>query len=227
MPSGYGGRFRSVDTLGTMALYHQASISPTKAELLAEWVPAQAWSPESSDDFEVVGAFRFDDPAGQVGIETHLVRMSEVLLQVPLTYRDSPLEASSASLIGTMEHSALGTRWVYDGLGDPLFLVMVAAVAMTGQGEALGMIEVEGRWRIAPTPVRIEGGGWTQERVPVDGFQLTDDDGGNLTYRNDGLELSFFRRPQPAPRPAMGLTAVWPGQAQPVLLAAVRDRRAP
>ena len=71
-----------------------------------------------------------------------------------------------------MQHSVLGTRWVYDGLRDPRLVVMLAAVAMTGQGEALGMAVHEGRWYIAPSNVRIQGGGWTQERVPVDGFEL-------------------------------------------------------
>ncbi len=33
------------------------------------------------------------------------------------------------------------------------------------------MAEYEGRWYIAPSDVRIQGGGWTQERVPVDGFE--------------------------------------------------------
>ena len=98
------------------------------------------------------------------------------LLQVPLTYRDEPLDGADDALITEMQHSVLGTRWVYDGLRDPLFVVMLAAVAMTGQGEALGMAVYDGRWYIAPSNVRIQGGGWTQERVPVDGFELESDD---------------------------------------------------
>jgi hypothetical protein len=62
-----------------------------------------------------------------------------------------------------MQHSVLGTRWVYDGLRDPRHTIMVAAVAMTGQGEALGMAVYDGRWYIAPSNVRIQGGAWTQE----------------------------------------------------------------
>jgi len=52
------------------------------------------------------------------------------------------------------------------------FVVMLAAVTMTGQGEALGMAVYDGRWYIAPTNIRIHGGGWTLERVPVDGFEI-------------------------------------------------------
>ena len=81
-------------------------------------------------------------------------------MQVPLTYRDEPLDGAEDGLISEMQHSVLGTRWVYDGLRDSQFVVMLAAVTMTGQGEALGMAVYNGRWYIAPTNVRIQGGGW-------------------------------------------------------------------
>jgi hypothetical protein len=42
-------------------------------------------------ELERVGAYRFDDPVGEVGIETHLVRAGERLLHVPLTYRANPM----------------------------------------------------------------------------------------------------------------------------------------
>jgi len=124
----------------------------------------------------------------------------------------------------------LGTRWVYDGLRDPRLVVMLAAVTMTGQGEALGMALYEGRWYIAPSNVRIEGGGWTQERVPVDGFELAADDatasatGSASVLRNDRFELTVHRRPLPGPRPPIGLTASWDGQSDAVVLAEVRER---
>jgi hypothetical protein len=123
-----------------------------------------------------------------------------------------------------MEHSVLGTRWVYDGLRDPRLVVMLAAVTMTGQGEALGMARYEGRWYIAPSNVRIQGGGWTQERVPVDGFELDSDEATASVLHNDRLELTLFRRPLPGPRPPMGLTATWDGQSEAVVLADVRER---
>jgi len=34
---------------------------------------------------------------------------------------------------------------------DAQFIIMLATVAMTGQGEALGMVVYDGRWHIAPT----------------------------------------------------------------------------
>jgi hypothetical protein len=207
-----------------MAIFHRATISPTKAEVIAAWAPTRSWGPSATDSMEVIGAFRFDDPEGRVGMETHLVSAGGALLQVPLTYRDEPLDGADDALITEMQHSALGTRWVYDGLQDPLFTRMLAGVAMTGQGEALGMVVYDDRWYIAPSNVRIQGGGWTQERVPVDGFELEADEAAASVLLNDRFELTLFRRPVPGPRPTVGLTATWDGQAEPVVLAQVRER---
>jgi hypothetical protein len=207
-----------------MAIFHRATITPSKAEVVAAWAPTRSWGPSAADPLEVVGAFRFDDPEGRVGMETHLVSAGGALLQVPLTYRDAPLAGAEDALITEMQHSALGTRWVYDGLRDPVFTRMLAGVAMTGQGEALGMVEYDHRWYIAPSNVRIQGGGWTQERVAVDGFELASDEAAASVLLNDRFELTLFRRPVPGPRPAVGLTAAWVGQAEAVVLAQVRER---
>ena len=95
---------------------------------------------------------------------------------------------------------------------------------MTGQGEALGMAVYDGRWYVAPTNVRIQGGGWTLERVPVDGFELESDEAAGSVLRNDRFDLTVFRRPAAGPRPAIGLTASWDGRPDPVVLAEVQDR---
>ena len=207
-----------------MALFHRATITPTKAEVIASWAPTRPWGPAAADPIEVIGAYRFDDPDGRVGMETHLVTAGGTLFHVPLTYRDEPLDGAEEALITEMQHSVLGTRWVYDGLGDPLFVVMLAAVAMTGQGEALGLAVYDGRWYIAPSNVRIHGGGWTQDRVPVDGFVLDSDDATASVLHNDRFELTMFRRPVPGPRPAIGLTATWDDRPGAVVLAEVRER---
>lgn len=206
-----------------MALFHRATITPTKAELIAAWAPTQPWGPPAGAAVEVIGSFRFDDPDGRVGMETHIVRAGDTLLQVPLTYRDEPLDGAEDGLIGEMEHSALGTRWVYDGLRDPRFVIMLAGVTMTGQGEALGMAVYDGRWYIAPTNVRIQGGGWTMERVPVDGFEILDPDASSVVLRNDHFDLTVHRRPGAGGRPPIGLTATWEGHPA-VVLAEVRAR---
>jgi len=205
-----------------MAIFHRATLTPTKDELIAGWVPDQPWGP-ATGDVDVVGSYRFDDPNGRVGMETFLVHQEGALFQVPLTYRDSPLEGGDGALVGEMHHSVLGPRWVYDGLGDPLYVVMLAAVAMTGQGEAVGLVVYDDRWYIAPTGVRIQGGGWTQERVAVDGFAIETVDESATVMRNDRFELTVHRRPVVGPKPAIGLTATWDGGPGPVVLAEVRE----
>lgn len=204
-----------------MGIFHLATLTPTKAELIADWAPTRPWGPPADVPTRVIGSYRFDDPDGRVGMETHLVKAGDTVFQVPLTYRDEPLEGADGAFITEMQHSVLGTRWVYDGLRDPLFAVMLAAVTMTGQGEALGMAVYDGRWYIAPSNVRIQGGGWSQERVPVDGFAIERDDETRVVLRNDRFELTAFRRPVAGARPAIGLTATWEGQPDPVVLAQV------
>jgi hypothetical protein len=207
-----------------MARFHIAKITPTKAELIAKWAPSRPWGFAPDVPIELIGSYRFDDPDGRVGMETSFVTAGGTLLQVPLTYRDAPLEGADDALIVEMQHSVLGTRWVYDGLRDPRFVIMLAAVAMTGQGEALGMAVHQDRWYIAPSNVRIRGGGWTQGPVPVDGFEVGHDDESGTVLRNDRFELTVFRRPVSAPRPPIGLTATWDAQPDPVVLAEVTER---
>jgi len=206
-----------------MAIYHVATSTPTKAELIGGWLPAQSWGPASEVAINVVGSFRFDDPHGQVGLETHLVDAGGTLMQVPLTYRDAPLAGGEDALIGELEHSVLGTRWVYDGLGDERFVVMLAAAALTGQGEAVGMAVHDDRWWVAPSDVSIRGGGWTREPVPVDGFEPDSGDTADAILRNDRFELTLFRHPVHRERPPIGLTATLDGHPEPVVLAEIRE----
>lgn len=121
-----------------MAVVHSATLVPTKLELLAEWLPTRPWFAalgERTADVSAVGAFRFDDPAGEVGLETLLVATaSGRILQVPLTYRGAPIEG--AELVGTMQHSVLGPRWAYDACTDPVWLAEVVAVMVEGRGSA-------------------------------------------------------------------------------------------
>ena len=206
-----------------MALIHRATLSPTKSEIIAAWLPAQPWSPGGDGSVELVGAYRFDDPEGRVGLEVHLVRSNKILLQGPLVYRDAPVDGLDAHLVGTMEHSVLGQRWVYDGLADPVFIGMFAAAALTGTGQAIGMVDNAGRWTLVPTPVHLEGGGWFHGPVAVDEFSVVSDDDTWAILRNDRLELHVAHRPVAGERPPIGLTARWPGQVEPVVLAEVLD----
>ena len=202
-----------------MALYHDATVTPTKTDLLKSWVPTQPWCPPG--DVEVIGAFRFDDPEGSVGMETHLVSCGGTVLHVPLTYRDAPRQ-SDAGFITEMHHTALGTRWVYDGLADDRYLVMAAAVTMTGQGEALGMVQYDGTWFIAPAAVRIRGGNWSGGRVSVDNLEPVDSDVAAPRFRNERFELTVHRHAQSTASSPLALTARWAENGE-VVLAAVSD----
>ncbi|MBG6219070.1 hypothetical protein IWX75_003561 [Arthrobacter sp. CAN_A6] len=93
-----------------MALIYEVPLHPTKLELLARWLPAQPWfRGVSVEHMERVASFRFDDPAGEVGIEVLLIAVETALFQVPLTYRGSPLANKDEHLVGTLEHAVLAS----------------------------------------------------------------------------------------------------------------------
>lgn len=103
-------------TVEHMAIIYRAELHPTKTEILHDLLESRSWG--EAGELELLGAYRFDDPDGEVGIECHLVRVGETTYHLPLTYRGAPLESAEDALIGTMQHSVLGERFVYDGLGD-------------------------------------------------------------------------------------------------------------
>ncbi len=187
-----------------VAVIHRAQITPSKAELIAGWLPAQPWWSGSVAPLHVLGAYRFDDPAGEVGIETHLLRTGDgATLQVPLTYRGAPLAGAERHLVGTMEHSHLGRRWVYDGCGDPVYLTTLASVIRTGGREAEEWVETDG------TPV---------PREPTAHVAGSGMPGGPVEAVDGPVVLRVVGRVE-SPEGAGTLTGTWPGQAEPVLLA--------
>lgn len=121
-----------------MAVIHRAELRPSKLEALAAWLPDQPWSGVSAgEDLSIPGKFRFDDPAGEVGVETILVRTaSGRVLHAPLTYRGAPLEGADDFLVTEMDHSVLGRRWVYDASGDPVYADVLRRAIATGGHEA-------------------------------------------------------------------------------------------
>ena len=112
-----------------MAIVHRAELKPTKLELLAAWLPTQAFF-EDGGPIDRVATFRLDDPAGEDGVETFIVSSGDRLFHVPMTYRSSPVD--DGVLIGEMEHSVLGHRFVYDGPSDPVYVAVTTEAIVTG-----------------------------------------------------------------------------------------------
>ena len=151
-----------------MALLHRATLSPSKLELVAGWAPSQPWFEGDKDaPLTLVASFRFDDPDGEVGVETLLVRAGDgPVLQIPLTYRNEELPGAQAHFLGTMEHSVLGTRWTYDGLGDPVYLGELAKAILTGGSQVEQWIEIDGVMTLRePTAVVVGSGSETEPEL--------------------------------------------------------------
>lgn len=152
-----------------MAKVHPgATLTPHFRDFLPPWVARQPWyAGAGTPSLSPVGYFRFEDPAGEVGIETHLVTDGSVLYQIPMTYRGAPLEvAASGGLIATAQHSVLGTRWIYDGEADPVWvsqllcLIRTNGVSDPSGRRGVGHAEARGRQlssrEIADDMVRVE-----------------------------------------------------------------------
>jgi hypothetical protein len=116
-----------------MAFIHKTTLTPTKLELLAAWLPTRPWYVGGVREPELtkVGGFRLDDPDGEVGIEFMVVTDASgetpVSYHVPLSYRGAPLAGADQALVGTTEHGVLGKRWVYDGTHDPVVVGQLLA----------------------------------------------------------------------------------------------------
>lgn len=108
-----------------------ASLRPTKIELVSGWIGGQRWYAAKGHrpQLRLLAAWRLDDPEGDVGVETLVVAdeagPEPIVYQVPLSYRGEPLGSADHALLGTMEHSALGRRWVYDATHDPVYAALL------------------------------------------------------------------------------------------------------
>jgi hypothetical protein len=207
-----------------MAVIHQnARLSPTKLEILAAWLPSQPWSGDSAG-LDRIGAFRFDDPDGEAGIETHLLRTGDGrILQVPLTYRGAPLDEAEDSLVATMDHTALGTRWVYDACADPVYIATLVTTIATGGGAAELVDAATGE--TTSGPVQVTGSGTSDSPVPAIGRITHRSDTTTTTVSAGDLEIEVIRvvgEHLGFPAGPEVLTGTWPGHSSPTLLAVVR-----
>jgi hypothetical protein len=163
-----------------------ATLTPHFREFLPHWVARQPWYRGSGIPSLVpVGYFRFEDPSGEVGIETHLLTDGLVVYQVPLTYRDAPMKdggpAAAAALVATAEHSVLGTRWIYDGEADPVWrselLRLVRAGGVSEPGSKRGVAPAEARGHLlTPGTLTVDSVIIELQRVLAPGHSAGDPD---------------------------------------------------
>jgi len=128
-----------------------ADLHPGKPEVVARALSARFGTDLDASDLRMLTSFRFDDPAGEVGCETHIVAVplpavGDAIVQVPLTYRGAPLDAAPAeALVTTMEHSVLGTRWVYVAAHDPVYVTeLLLAITDAGASAEQFLVEDDG-----------------------------------------------------------------------------------
>jgi hypothetical protein len=212
-----------------VALIHRAQIRPTKMELIGGWLPSQPWyAGGAQPEVQPLGSYRFDDPAGEVGIDTHLILADGAqILHVPLTYRAAPLAGGEPWLIDTTEHTVLGKRWVYDGCGDPVYANALAAAILADGAQAEEYFEVDGRRDFRTPTAQVTGNGDSAgELSTVDTVvDLSGSTDGVVTViRAAAWELRINRVIDPKADVAgeYTLTGTWSDQATPAVLAAAR-----
>lgn len=202
-----------------MAVHVPATIVPGKLELLQAWVPDQPWlDGADASVLTQLGSYRFDDPDGEVGMETHLLSTPDgTVLQVPLTYRGEPQGAGGAALVTTMTHTALGDRWIYDGCTDPVYVAALATAILTGGREADLFMSTDVGLVLQPSATHVRGNGSSSPGVPPpEDLVVTHD--GSTTQMRGRLVVTLLRTPADSTGAAT-LTGTWPGQATPLLLA--------
>ena len=206
-----------------MAIIHRATLTPSKLDLLLAWVPSQPWlGGADTSSLEPVATYRFDDPAGEVGIETHLLRSADGrLVQVPLTYRGAPLAGMEGSLLDTVQHSVLGRRWVYDACADAVYAAALATAILTGGREAELAFITEDGVEIRHSPTRVFGSGSPDTAVPaVDQVRLWHL-GRTTVVQAATVTLTVLRvlAKRAIEEASETLTGTWPGNDDPSLLA--------
>jgi Maltokinase N-terminal cap domain len=206
-----------------MALLHQATLTPSKRELIDGWLPGRSWAPRGVQ-LTPVGTYRFDDPAGEVGLEGFLLGADDgTVLHVPLTYRGAPLDGGDEFLVGTTDHSVLGKRWVYDACGDPVWAGTLVNAVLNGGSEADLLIEIDGVMQERDKSVRVHGTGSEGIDVPLISEVSARDDGDSTLVEAGPFDLVVVRRVGAEVAGDETLVGSWEGVPSAVL-AGVRRR---
>jgi hypothetical protein len=174
-----------------MGVVHRATLSPSKQELVESWLPTRSWAAGHTVAGKLA-EYRFDDPLGEVGVETILWR-TDVVVQTPLTYRAAPLAQAEPHLIGISAHSVLGQRWVYDGCGDQVWAATLAEAIVTGGIQAQMFFEQDGERINVPPRMRVKGSGSLGDRPTVASVDSVTDAGTVTVVRAGDIELTLAR----------------------------------
>ena len=207
-----------------VAVHHPATIVPGKLELLQAWVPHQPWTGGADTSrLTRLGSYRFDDPDGEVGMETHLLGTADgQVLQAPLTYRGEPRAGAEDSLVTTMTHTTLGDRWIYDACHDPVYVTALATAVLTGGREADLFTATETGLVPEPTTTHVRGSGSRSvDQVPRLTSPVVRHEG-PVTRIEAGIVVTLLRNPR-AGASGLTLTGSWPGQQAPLLPATIDE----
>lgn len=212
-----------------MSLIHDTTMRPSKLELLAGWLPTQPWFAGDVAKLISLGAYRLDDPDGEVGLEGYLLTAGDATVyHVPLSYRGARLEGGDPFLVGTSEHGVLGTRWISDATGDPVFrAVLATTIAQGGSEEELVLRGADGAESALDRSVHVRGSGSPGAPVPELWDATIEDRGATVLIATPWTRLVVQRvlgdeRNAPLQGSnAQVLRAIWPGQLEPTVLASL------
>ncbi|MHA3722563.1 maltokinase N-terminal cap-like domain-containing protein [Leucobacter sp. HY1910] len=213
-----------------MSIIYETTLSPSKYELLAAWLPTQPWFAGDTGQLAPVGAYRLVDPEGEVGFEGHLFTAGDsVIYHAPLSYRGAPLDEGDEFLVGTIEHGVLGKRWVSDAIGDPVFrAVLAAAIAQGSVGSQEYVVggAPDGGTLERATSVRVAGTGSPGASVPELWAALVEQRSGATVAHTEFAALEVrrvLRESDPPVEPReLTLRASWDDAHIGVLLAALQ-----
>lgn len=205
-----------------MAIIYQATLSPSKLELLTKYVEGvPALAEQTGEDLRLVGSYRFDDPAGEVGIETHILTSdSGVLLQIPVVYRNEALAGADASRMGTMQHSILGERFMYDACIDAVYIGELVRTILSGDVDAVQMVETPDGPVPRDSTVKVRGSGTFYEVAPPPDEVEAVRSGTETEVVIDGYAVTIPHVLAMTPSSAdLSLHGKWDGQDSPITLA--------
>ncbi|MFV0406494.1 MAG: maltokinase N-terminal cap-like domain-containing protein [Propioniciclava sp.] len=140
---------------GTAEVHPEATLTPSKLDLLAGWLPGQSWFRGEVSDLERVAFFRFTDPDGEVGLDCMIIASAGETYHIPVSWRAEPL--AEGELIGTLEHSLLGTRYCYSANTDPVYVSEL--IRIIREGDTAADILPAGSDQPLPATIEVRGSG--------------------------------------------------------------------